>query len=703
MRIAVLALTLSLLVGLSQAQFIPEKTVTLSGGNLGSFLAKGDFNGDGKLDVLFSATDNASGGKSELVVFPGNGTGGFGAPIATLITSLNNPQIWIAGDLNGDGIPDAVITGTDPITAAAEIGVMLADGTGKFMAPVVTRNSVLGRMVLGDFTGDGKVDLAILSAPVTVYPGKGNGTFGAAVSSTFNYGANCAAVADFNKDTKMDITTGGAVLLGNGDGTFQAPLTVVNGTCDVAVGDFNKDGIPDIVTGDAEVGSQARVFLGDGTGKFTTSTAYPAGDGAGRFNGMGFAIDNFNADTNLDIAVASATDNTITMLLGKADGTFTAGKTFVDSTTGILSGDFNGDHKTDIAVRTRMGFSVILGKGNGTLTAQMAENGQPGETIHLADFNGDGKVDVIEFAFDGRNGGVLLGDGTGNFGKPIPLPSSCLTGAGVVADFNRDKTPDVAFAAGTGGGVAVCLGNGDGTFKDAVIYDAGVQHGFVVFGDFNHDGKMDLAASDVGGVSILLGNGDGTFQTAIPTAASNFAFPVTGDFNHDGKLDIAYASGSQVSVLLGKGDGTFEAPVTSPNVNGFGPLAAGDLNKDGNLDLVSLNAGIPQGLNILLGNGDGTFKAPAFLKVSGPRYFQIRDMNGDGKLDLIANGPGFLDVMLGNGDGTFQTTKNYLAPQGNNSLAAADINGDGLLDVAYLTARSKPSSGTLTVFLNQGH
>ena len=703
MRIATLALTLSLFVGLSQAQFIPEKTITLSGGNLNFLLAKGDFNGDGKLDLLFSATDDATEGQLELVVFPGNGVGGFGAPIATLITGLNNPQIWIAGDLNDDGIPDVVVTGTDPITAAAEVGVMLADGTGKFKAPVVTRNSIVGRMVLGDFTGDGKVDLAILSAPVTVLPGKGNGAFGTAVSSTFNYGANCAAVADFNKDTKMDITTGSAVLLGNGNGTFQAPLTVVNGSCDVAVGDFNKDGIPDIVTGDAKVRTQVRVFLGDGTGNFKTSTAYVAGDNAGTYNGMGLAVDNFNADANLDIAVASAVDNTITILLGKANGTFTVGKTFVDSTTGILSGDFNGDHKTDLAVRTRLGFSVILGKGDGTLTAQMAQNGQPGETIHLADFNGDGKVDAIEFALDGRNGGVLLGDGTGAFGKPIPLPASCQTDAATVVDLNGDKKPDLAFAAGTGGGVGICLGNGDGTFQPAVIYDAGVQHGFIVFGDFNRDGKMDLATSDVGGVSILLGNGDGTFQTATPMAVSNFDFPVTGDFNHDGKLDIAYDTGSQIGVLLGKGDGTFQPPVTSPNSNGFGPLAAGDLNKDGNLDLVSLNQGIPQGLNILLGNGDGTFKAPTFLKVAGPRFFQIRDMNGDGKLDLIANGPGFLDVILGNGDGTFKAATNYLAPQGNNSLAAADLNGDGLLDVVYLTARSKPSSGTLTIFLNQGH
>jgi hypothetical protein len=233
-----------------------------------------------------------------------------------------------------------------------------------------------------------------------------------------------------------------------------------------------------------------------------------------------------------------------------------------------------------------------------------------------------------------------------------------------------------------------------------MVFDAGVQHGQLLFGDFNHDGKLDLAASDVGGVSILLGNGDGTFQTAIPTGASNFFDLVTGDFNHDGKLDLAANSNNEITVLLGKGDGTFQAPVTSPNPNGSGLPAAGDLNKDGNLDLVTLSP-LTNGLNILLGNGDGTFKAPTLLKVYGPETFQIRDVNGDGKLDLIVAAPAFLDVIFGNGDGTFQKTKNFTAPQGSASLAAADINGDGLLDVAYLTRI--PNSSTLTVYLNQGH
>jgi hypothetical protein len=714
-RIATLTIVLSLFVASSQAQFIPEPVSTVSGQNLADFLAKGDFNHDGKLDVLLSAHNSSSDAPS-LVVFPGNGKGGFGAPIVTTITGLNSPTIILAGDINGDGIPDVVITGTDPVTGATEIGVMLADGTdGKFNAPIVTRASVGpgSEMVLGDFNNDKKVDLVQFGEPITFFPGNGDGTFGSAVNSTVNYGGSgCSATADFNKDGNLDITSGSEVLLGNGNGTFQAPIAVVNGTCGVAVGDFNNDGIPDLVTGDggnARNGTQVRVFLGDGTGNFKTSTTYQTGNDAGVITGA-LAVDFFSGGTDQDIAVSNVQSGNVTLLLGNGTGAFTIGKSFAVATGGILSDDFNGDKKIDLAVQFQRGIGVLLGNGNGTFVAQMAQNvPRTIGTIHLGNFTGSKKTDLLKSSSSGAPTAVLPGNGNGTFGTPIPAPASCQTENAIVGDFNGDKIPDIAFSVtSSGGGVAVCLGNGDGTFKDAVISDAGVQHGLLATGDFNHDGKLDLAAADTGGISILLGNGDGTFKDGIATALSSFPQFTVGDFNNDGKLDVAAVNGStgEISVLLGNGDGTFQAPITTANQGSSG-ITSGLINSDKNLDLVTVSSNT---LYIFLGNGDGTFQAPTSISVGATDNQThaplLRDVNGDGKLDLICyNSAGLLVVFLGNGDGTFQARKTFSATNDvNGSIAAADVNGDGLLDVVLYSPGGESSAplGALIVYLNQG-
>ncbi len=698
MRKVTTVLLLILSAAFAQAQFIQPKVFNLSSGGIDQMLAKGDFNHDNKLDVLFSASDSM--GQPELAVFPGNGTGGFTAAILTPFTA-NQGRIITTSDVNGDGIPDVILTAVDSITSQAEIGVMLADGTGKFGAPILFHTTLVGTIVLGDFTGDKKTDLAVLGNPVTVFPGKGDGTFGTPIASSFAAFSACGqfAVADFNKDNKLDVTTGDLVLLGNGDGTFQAPLTVTGGGCDVVVADFNKDGFPDLATDGGKIGGTGvQVFLGDGSGKFTTSTLYKTGEMGVR----GIVVDSFNADSNPDIAVSNSIDEDVTILLGNGAGKFTIGKTYALSAGNILSGDFNGDHKTDLAVFSNHGFSVLTGNGVGGLNAEVAQNFQPGQNIHLADFNGDGKIDAYEFSGIYQPSAVLLGNGAGGFGPPISVPASCQGGNGVIVDFNGDKKPDVAFVEGTGGGVGVCLGKGDGTFNNAIVSDAGVQHSGLIFGDFNHDGKMDLVATDTGGLSVLLGNGDGTFKNAILIALSNIVSTATGDFNHDGKLDIAAmvnsGGGAEIAILLGNGDGTFQSPLmtsvpTFPQV-----FAVGDLNGDKIPDIVM------PGLYILIGNGDGTFKTPVLHTVFGLTTLQLRDINNDGKLDVIgaAGLNGFFDVILGNGDGTFQTTKIYSALLGRVSLGIADLNGDGKLDVAYLRSSNQEKTSTLEVFLN-GH
>src|SRR5262249_29577946 len=157
-----------------------------------------------------------------------------------------------------------------------------------------TRSSgVNGVFALGDFTGDGKVDLTVVAIGVIfVFPGNGDGTFGAFISGGGS--GTCVTVADFNKDGKLDLTTGSEVYLGNGDGTFQAPIRV-GGLCDVAVGDFNHDGIPDLITGASfTIPYPMQVFLGDGTGKFSKSQDISLNYGSGRADGRGFTVAKFN-------------------------------------------------------------------------------------------------------------------------------------------------------------------------------------------------------------------------------------------------------------------------------------------------------------------------------------------------------------------------------------------------------------------------
>jgi hypothetical protein len=136
----------------------------------------------------------------------------------------------------------------------------------------------------------------------------------------------------------------------------------------------------------------------------------------------------------------------------------------------------------------------------------------------------------------------------------------------------------------------------------------------------------------------------------------------------------------------------------TPAPNAGAPLVVGDLNGDGIPDIVT------PGLYIFIGKGDGTFNTPVFHKLFGAGTLQLRDINNDGKLDVLAVAGlnGFFDVLLGNGNGTFQPTKLYSALLGRVSLGVADLNGDGKLDVAYLRATNREKTSTLEVLLN-GH
>ncbi len=323
--------------------------------------------------------------------------------------------------------------------------------------------------------------------------------------------------------------------------------------------------------------------------------------------------------------------------------------------------------------------------------------------VMVADFNGDGKLDLAVTNISSNSVSILLGKGDGTFGAPVNFATGNNPLRGVVGDFNGDGKPDLAIPNKFSNNVSVLLGNGDGTFQPAVSYAAGNSPVVVALGDFNGDGKLDLAVANLGSgsVSILLGNGDGTFQAAVNYSAGLYpAESVTvGDFNGDGKPDLAVANDSTVSVLLGNGDGTFQPAVNYAAGNLPFFIAVGDFNGDGKPDLAvtNYNGG---NVSVLLGNGDGTFQSPANYSTGpNPASVTVGDLNGDGKPDLaVANyNNANVSVLLGNGDGTFQAAVNYAVGGGPSFAAFGDFNGDGRMDLAV----SNQNSNNVSILLQQ--
>jgi FG-GAP-like repeat/Abnormal spindle-like microcephaly-assoc'd, ASPM-SPD-2-Hydin len=317
----------------------------------------------------------------------------------------------------------------------------------------------------------------------------------------------------------------------------------------------------------------------------------------------------------------------------------------------------------------------------------------------VADFNGDGKLDVAGSVCAGGYVYVTLGNGDGTFQAAqltAIIPNAVYTM--VAGDFNADGKMDIA-VVNDNNIVSVLLGNGDGTFQPEKTYLTGIYPYSMATADVNGDGKLDLvlAANTDNAIDVLLGNGDGTFQPflASPTGGVNPYGVVIADFNGDGKLDVATGEGSEeLTIMLGNGDGTFR--FSTDIFVYFSPIAAVDINGDGKVDLfgtgVALN-GSEGGASYMLGNGDGTFQDPVIIPATptNENFFQVgvADLNGDGKLDFWAaarygeNDGDSIYSFLGNGDGTFQspiiypiTTAGYVS----GSIVEGDFNNDGKPD-----------------------
>lgn len=242
-------------------------------------------------------------------------------------------------------------------------------------------------------------------------------------------------------------------------------------------------------------------------------------------------------------------------------------------------------------------------------------------------------------------------------------------------------------------------------------YSVGLLPTDVAVADFNHDGKPDLAVSSASGnglngeASVLFGNGDGTFQEQVSyTVGFNCESIAAGDLDGDGNLDLVVPCGfgSTVAVLLGNSDGSFRPQVTYATAGAPWGVVLGDFNGDGKPDVaVSTFSNVA---SVLLGNGDGTLQPHRDFGVGvGSTALTAGDFNGDGHLDLAVSNDNFgrtgdISVLLGVGDGTFLPEVRYTAGKQPEGLTATDLNHDGNLDLAV----ANYASGSVSVFMGNG-
>jgi hypothetical protein len=708
----------------------------------------------------------------------------------------------LQGDFNGDGKND-IVTVSKNSSAIFSVSVALGNGNGTFQAPKLTAipGNVYDSFAVGDLNNDGKDDVIIIhrgaGASFDVMLSNGDGTFTVGSNYAITSGVLAGGILyDSNADGKLDllaIDSGNPgnvwTLLGNGDGTFQpATSFALPGQAggSLVFGDFNNDGLLDFAENDFST-FQLTVYLALTPTTFAPGVSYTTSDGV--YDGCSNTAGDLTGDGFPEIVSANCGDNTITIYVNNGTGGFLNGQGVYyaggiapsSSSTAYVQpyavsiADVNGDGIADVVSTNYYSGDVTVLLGNGDGTVQLANHGYatggyPNTAPVLADFNGDGVLDLV-VTDDIYSFAYLQGFGDGSFRAAVNYYAPTTDNGELQAydiatgDFNGDGFPDVVIGnccSDATAGITVFLSNGDGTLAPGVNYGTGGTWEYVAVADFNQDGKLDIATLDVssGTIQIYNGAGNGTF-TVGPTAATgdihsktliaadfnkdgfpdlavanstnqnlgvflnntlgNFSAETTlslsgapdqvlaADVNKDGKLDLLglEAGCGCVAVLLGNGDGTFGVENDASIGNIAFQIAVGDLNGDGNPDLViAIDDTVGgEGIQVALGKGDGTFNTPSavypstlqpnFLYLPTPSYLSLVDLDGNGKLDAVFTNSnyGTVGVMYGVGDGTFFDPVEYPTGGGAYGLALADMNGDGAVDV--ITANDYTSAATV--------
>ena len=655
--------------------FVPPSPLQVS-------LVTADFTGDGRPDLLNLQWAGTVPGEDlwDLVVVPADGTGPFAAPIRSRGARMHH---LAAADVDGDGKQDLV--GALPF----QLLVFLGNGNGTFRAGSVLEDTTIDpqHLVIGDFTGDGKRDAAVItwgrfeSSTLAVFPGDGSGSFGARLSTTVPpIGITELRAGDLNGDGADDIVTGGTanlVLLGGPSGlTWTDSIPGFAGP--VAIGNLNDD---DALDAAVFARNTLSLFAGNGNGGFTLLLEHTVP------NALALAITDMTGDGRPEVLSLGPV---VTILRARGAGVFDPprfahGVVTPGGVGSFVADDFDGDGKGDLVAHpvAATHASFLKGKGDGTLLPDrvwrthprvFADFPRPGVA---ADVTGDGRADVITTATeDGVHSlAVLRNDGTGELGKPILTPLPAANGNFTVGLLDAGSRPDVLMISG--GSARVYFGNADGTFTAGPVTPLAGFDESLALADVTGDGQADLLTAS----TIYPGTDGGVF--GAPRSAG-ISMRVTGDLNGDGVADAAGFEGSS-HIQIGINDGTGNFAVTLLPRGEAQPKLIADFTGDGKADIFATTFSEAW---VYPGRGDGTFDPPAVTLAVPmfPEVWKTADFDGDGNLDILAG----TTLLLGHGDGRFHDMFRI----GTGYADTGDFDGDGRPDIALFGA------GVVRVMLN---